>query len=117
MIPIVLPEGLKKEVKKNLKSKAYTQKEVDILYQQILSDNQTARKGWKVASYTVIGIMTMFFIISFSKIMESSIILYTLIIISIIMIFILLFIKFIYVDRIKRQFLKYVKLGGYILDK
>ncbi len=114
---IVIPSGLSKIVKKNLKASTYTQEEVNVMYHQILQDYAIKMVGVKRVIIIMIVIFIMLSVLSFSKMMESSKYIYILLFTGVAMIAVVFYVKYAMLDRLKRQFIKYAKLGGYNLNQ
>ncbi|WP_101774092.1 hypothetical protein [Peptostreptococcus faecalis] len=110
---IIVPAGLKKDVKDNLKNSNYTQEEFKSMYQSILTENEKRKKGFKLVSLILVFTMVLFTIISISTMMKNNILIFIVFFNATVVISIIFAIKYLYVDRIKIQFIKYSKLGGY----
>lgn len=111
VLVIVKPGGLKRSVRKALKEGAYSEDEVYLIYHEILDSYRSQCKGFRMACLVVLGVFVILVALSFQKMMDNRLLL-GFFAGTILVVFILLaFVKGLYIDRSKRQFLNAVKKG------
>lgn len=111
MLVIVKPGGLKRSVRKALQEGAYSEEEVYLIYHELFDSYRGQRKGFRLACLVVLGVFLLLVALSLQKLMEERLLLGIFAGMILVVFLLLAFVKWLYIDRSKRQFLKAVQKG------
>lgn len=111
IITFVIPPSLKKVIRNKIKLSEYSVEELSQLYNRVKLENSNNKKGYKRLVYCTLLISFLLTILSIEKLFSNSAVFNSIVLVYFVLALLLVIIKHLYVDRVKRQFLKAIEQG------